>query len=98
MPVITKPIIAEHIGIGRGKGKKTCAICKEQGHLAKTCPKRQVGTIGVDYGQSEGVYRKNVTGEDIVRIQALKDEGKKSHEVAEILRIHLAAVNKHWVD
>ena len=98
--IVGKPakVKIEKITVGGPKKikRKTCSNCGEQGHLAKTC---RVNTSEEESGQDvidKTPYKKTVTEEDIAKIQEMRLDGYKSHQVAEELHIHLEVVNKHW--
>jgi hypothetical protein len=91
-PIIIKKFVQKVPKI-RKRGQRICSICGEPGHHAKTCKKRKDAIPGV-----VEEYRHKATEEDISRIQEIKESGGKSHEAALELKLHLAEVNKHWID
>ncbi len=76
--------------------RKTCSNCGEQGHLSKTCKVNASKEEGGQDMVDRTPYKKTVTEEDIAKIQEMRVDGYKSHQVAEELHIHLEVVNKHW--
>jgi hypothetical protein len=71
----------------RGARSITCRICEQQGHFAKTCPKRD-GNLPPDE-----VKRPEVTKEQVDELRA---KGYDSLRIAATLKTSLSEVNKHW--